>query len=132
MERLVAASMRHPGSGRSLDGIAGETGLDLPTLTQLVTFLRQSGLVSRRGRTGALRLARDPSAISVLDVIRAIEGSGIWRHCLLGLSECSDKAPCPVHGAWKVARAQLEGHLAGESIVKLARAMSARRRRRRA
>jgi len=129
MERLAAASLRHPSSGRSLEGIAEETGLDLPTLTQLITFLRQSGLVSQR-RSGILRLARDASAISVLDVIRAIEGSGIWRHCLLGLVECSDKAPCPVHATWKVARAQLERHLAGESIVSLARAVSARRRRR--
>ena len=122
MERLTAASFRHPGAGRTVAGIAEETGLDLPTLTQLITFLRQAGLVSQR-RSGILRLARDASAISVLDVIHAIEGARIWRHCLLGLATCSDKAPCPVHATWKVARSQLEHHLAGESIVSLARAV---------
>jgi len=129
MERLAAASLRRPSAGRSLEGVAREIGLDTPTLTQLVTFLRQADLVSQRGRSGTLRLARDASAISVLDVIRAIQGSGIWRHCLLGLAECSDIAPCPVHVAWKAARAQLEQHLAEESVAKLARAVSRRRRR---
>ncbi len=130
MEKLATASIRRPGSGRSLDGIAEETGLDLPTLTQLVTFLRQADLVSQRGHSGALRLSRDASTISVLEVILAIEGSGIWKHCLLGLAACSDSSPCPVHVAWKVARTRLERHLAGESIMNLARAVAVRRRRR--
>ncbi len=131
MERLAAASLRRPSAGRNLQGIAEETGLALPTLTQLISFLRLAGLVSQRGRSGALRLTRDASGISVLDVIRAIDGSGLWRRCLLGLAECSDTAPCPVHVAWKAARTQLERHLASESIANLARAVSRRRRARR-
>ena len=131
MERLAAASLRRPSSGRSLQGIAEETGLALPTLTQLVSFLRLAGLVSQRGRSGNLRLTRDASGISVLDVIRAIDGTRLWRRCLLGLAECSDIAPCPVHVAWKVARTQLERHLGNESVANLARAVSRRRRSRR-
>ena len=129
MERLAAASLRRKGSGRSLQGVAEETGLALPTLTQLLSFLRPAGLVSQSGRSGTtLRLARDASGISVLDVIHAIEGTALWRRCLLGLAECSDTAPCPVHVAWKAARAQLERHLASESIASLARSVSRRRR----
>lgn len=128
MERLAAASLRHAGSGRSLQGLADETRLAVPTLTQLVSFLRRAGLVWQRGRSGGLRLKREAPAISVLEVIRAIDGAGLWRRCLLGFAECSDAAPCPVHPAWKAARAELERHLASQSIADLARAIARRRR----
>ena len=131
MERLAAASLRRSSAGRTVQGVAEETGLALPTLTQLVSFLRSAGLVSQRGRTGVLRLGRKASDISVLDVIRAIDGSGLWKRCLLGLAECSDAAPCPVHFAWKAARGELERHLASQSIADLARAIARRRRLRR-
>lgn len=131
MERLAASSLRRSSAGRSLQGVAEDTGLALPTLTQLVSFLRSAGLVSQRGRPGVLRLGREASDISVLDVIRAIDGSGLWKRCLLGLAECSDAAPCPVHFAWKAARGELERHLASQSITDLARAVARRRRLRR-
>ena len=131
MERLAAASLRHSGSGRTLQVLSEETGLALPTLAQLISFLRSAGLVSQRGRSGVLRLGRAASGISVLDVIRAIDGSGLWKRCLLGLAECSDTTPCPVHFAWKAARGELERHLASQSITDLARAVARRRRLRR-
>jgi Rrf2 family transcriptional regulator, iron-sulfur cluster assembly transcription factor len=128
MERLASATLGRPGSGRSLSALASESGMALPTLKQLAYFLRLAGIMSRRGPPGALQLARPPSEISMLEVIRAIDGAGLWRHCLMGLAECSDAAPCPVHTAWKSARRVLEQHLEAQTIADLTRAVALKRR----
>jgi DNA-binding IscR family transcriptional regulator len=112
MERLAAASLRRPGSSRSLAVLAGEIGMSGPELEQVVHFLRLAGLLEApRNRSTAVRLARPASEISLLAVVRAIDAAGLWGRCILGLAECSDADPCPAHPAWKKARAMLEQHL---------------------
>ena len=131
IDRLAASSARRPSALRSLPTLAAETGLALPTLTQLISFLRLSGIVRQRGRGGSLGLTRPASDISLLDVVHSIDGHTLWRRCLLGLPECTDAAPCPVHPTWKAARADLEKHLESQSVADLTRALQQRRRLRR-
>jgi DNA-binding IscR family transcriptional regulator len=64
----------------------------------------------------------------LLDVVRATDGTGLMRRCLMGLPECSDAAPCSVHAVWKKAREEVEQHLGTQSIADLTRALAARRR----
>jgi Rrf2 family iron-sulfur cluster assembly transcriptional regulator len=128
MERLAAAALRRPGSVRTETALAGETGLSLPALEQVVHFLRLAGLVeATRGRTAGIRLARPASRVSLLEVVRAIDGAGLWGGCILGLEECSDAMPCPAHPAWKQARSLLEEHLNRQSVEDLTRAINRRR-----
>jgi Rrf2 family transcriptional regulator, iron-sulfur cluster assembly transcription factor len=129
MERLAA--MGRPGSFRSLQILAAETAMSVPTITQLVTFLRRGGLVTERRPSGAISLTRPASQISMFDVIRATDGAGLLRRCLLGLAECSDATACPVHSFWKQAREVLEQHLETQTIADLSRAMAQKRRARR-
>jgi Rrf2 family protein len=129
MERLAAAALRRPGSVRNEITLAGETGLSLPELEQVVHFLRLAGLVEvTGGRATRVRLARPASRVSLLDVVRAIDGAGLWGRCILGLDECSDAMPCPAHPAWKKARSLLEEHLGSQSLEDLTRAVARRSR----
>jgi Rrf2 family protein len=128
MERLAAASLRRPGSVRNEAALALETDLPLPELEQVVHFLRLAGLVEiTGGRTAGIRLARPPSRISLLQVVRAIDGTGLWGRCILGLAECSEAVPCPAHPVWKQARSMLEEHLDSQSLIDLTRALTRRR-----
>jgi Rrf2 family protein len=129
MERLAAASIRRPGSSRSLSVLAGETEMSGPALEQVVHFLALARLLEApRDRPTAVRLARPASRISLLAVVRAIDGAGLWGRCILGLEECSDAAPCPAHPVWKKARAMLEEHLDNQSLVDLTRVVALRHR----
>jgi len=129
MERLAAADLRRPRSVRGEIALALETGLSLPELEQVVHFLRLAGLVEvTRGRAAGVRLARPASRVSLLEVVRAIDGSGLWGRCILGLEECSDVMPCPAHPAWKQARSLLEEHLDTQSLEDLTRAVTRRHR----
>ena len=131
MERLAVAAMGRPGSVRNLYALSAETGMSVPTITQTVTFLRRAGLVAQRVPSGGISLARPASQVTLYDVVRATDGAGMFRHCLVGLAECSDATPCPVHSFWKQARAVLEQHLEAQSVADLARAMAQKRRARR-
>ena len=61
------------------------TQVALPTVTKVLKFLARDGLLSsQRGTKGGYRLARDPQAISLANVLEAIEGK-------FGLTECSEQ-----------------------------------------
>jgi Rrf2 family iron-sulfur cluster assembly transcriptional regulator len=128
MERLGAAAIHRPGAFRKLDALGAEIGLSTPEVEQVVHFLRLAGLVEAPGAPDGVRLARPASRISLLEVVRATDGSGLWGRCILGLAECSDAMPCPAHAAWKEARALLERHLDSQSLADLTRAVDRRRR----
>jgi Rrf2 family protein len=128
MERLAAAELRRRGSVRGLDSLAKETGMAMPTVAQVVSFLGLAGLVVERRSPPGVRLARPVSDISLLDVVRATDGTGLMRRCLMGLPECSDTAPCSVHPVWKRVREELEQHLGCQSVADLTRALAARSR----
>ena len=134
MERLAASPRRRSGgkfrSGRKVSVLAAESGVAVPTLTQHAHFLRIAGLLAKRAPPGTLLLARPPSEISLLEVIRAIDGGRLWKRCLLGLAHCSDSSPCPVHPVWKEARSALEEHLQSQSLADLVHSLDARRRER--
>lgn len=129
MERLAAAGIRRSDALRRLDALGAEIGLSTPEIEQVVHFLRLAGLVEAPGPASeGVRLARGASRITLLEVVRATDGTGLWGRCILGLAECSDEMPCPAHEAWKQARALLERHLDSQSLLDLTRAVSRRRR----
>ncbi len=66
--------------------LAVASKLPLPTVSKLLKQLLQRGLlVSHRGSSGGYGLAKEPSEISVAEIITAIEGP-------IGLTECSTDA----------------------------------------
>ena len=126
MERLAAAAARRPGSIRRTSALVVETGLPAPALDQVLHFLRLAGLLEAPRGTEGVRLARPASRITLLQVVRAIDGTGLWGRCILGLEECSDAMPCPAHVVWKETRALLEAHLDRQTLVDLTRAVARR------
>lgn len=54
-----------------------------------------------RGPGGGYRFATDPGAVSILEIVKIVDGQETFEHCIMGLSRCSDTAPCPIHEIWK-------------------------------
>jgi Rrf2 family protein len=55
--------------------IAERTGLSAPFLAQVLAACRRAGVIrGDRGRTGGYRLAHPPQAISLLDILDAVDG----------------------------------------------------------
>ena len=84
---MMTACARHCGGTRINAGqLAEETGIPLPTVQKLVSRLTSAGLLrSTRGVGGGLKLARPAAAISLADIIEAVEGP-------IALTQCVDDA----------------------------------------
>ena len=98
--------------------------LPAPYLAKLLQQLARAGLlVSVKGPKGGFGLARSPSEISLLEVVSAVDGEEGFTRCAVGLAECSDSAPCPLHDTWVPLRTEILDYMAGMSLADLAEAM---------
>lgn len=109
------------GRRRKAAELADELGSTRGFIPQVVSPLARAGWVSSDpGPRGGYALAADPSSISVLDVIEAIEGATRSGMCVLVGRPCAEQDPCALHVPWSRARDHLLDELAATSIVELA------------
>lgn len=58
--------------------------------------------------------------ITMKDIVTAIDGDSIFNGCGLGLKECDDEQPCPMHYKFVQIRSDLKNMLNSTSILELA------------
>ncbi len=87
----------------SLKDIANKLDLSDTYLEQLMSQLKKAGLVnSIRGAQGGYELSREPSLITVGEVIRPLEGSLAPSECVGGEeTECSKADYCATRLIWE-------------------------------
>src|SRR5690606_4666081 len=91
----MCAAARHCGAARvSAADLAEETGLPVPTVQKVVSLLSRAGLLrSVRGAGGGLKLARPAAAISLADIVEAVEGPITLTPCVdHGRHDCALEA----------------------------------------
>ena len=119
----MSAAARHCGSARvSAAQLAAETGLPVPTVQKIVSTLTAAGLLrSSRGVGGGLKLARPAAAISLADIVEAVEGPIALTSCVdNGKHDCSLEGSCTVRPHWGVVNAAMRGALADVPLTRLA------------
>jgi Rrf2 family protein len=105
--------------------IAESESLPAPFLAKLLQQLARTGILnSVKGPKGGFGLARRPEEISLMEVVAAVDGTEGFSRCAVGLAECSDTAPCPLHDTWKPLRTKINDYLAEQSLADLAKALS--------
>ncbi len=98
--------------------IAEAIGLPPNYLSKILHRLARQGLVtSERGRYGGFRLARDPAAISLEEVLAPFRPLHDTAACLLGRPECSDENPCGAHARWKKVQRATAEFFAGTTVA---------------
>ncbi len=99
------------------------TGIPEPFTRKVLQSLVQGGFLdAHRGPGGGYSLARPASEISLLDVIKAVEGQDTFDHCVMGLPHCGGADPCPIHELWVASKTKLLGDLDGKSLADIAAA----------
>lgn len=126
---VMAAAARQCGSAGhaarsrlSAGQLAAQTGLPAPTVQKLVSRLSAAGLLhSMRGVGGGIRLARPAAAISLADIVEAVEGPIAMTACLEdSRHDCTLEEACAVRGHWPVVNEALRGALASVPLTQLA------------
>ena len=81
--------------------IAAETRLPQATVAKVLKALAHAGLVTAaRGASGGYRLARSARAISVAEVVAAIDGDIGLTQCSVHVEECARTSYCPTRPHW--------------------------------
>lgn len=65
-------------------------------------------MISYRGPNGGVALAKPAKDITLEEIVIALDGPDLFRKCVLGLMNCDDKFPCPVHFQWKEIRQKIQ------------------------
>jgi len=92
-------------------------------LSKIFQNLAKVGIVSSfRGTGGGFTLIKDPSDITLLEVLEAIEGPISLNVCLNNGNTCENRPTCPVHPIWKDAQQYLTTLLGNRNFEELVRA----------
>lgn len=122
---IIYLAQQPQGRVSLISEIAAATEVPQTFLAKIFQSFAKLGLVSSsRGTGGGFVLARPASAITLREVVEAVEGPIVPNRCLLG-SPCSwGTGNCRVHGTWQQVQSEVVRILDGVTIETLSQSPS--------
>lgn len=102
--------------------LAQESAAPQPTVAKLLKQLAAAGIVvSRRGAAGGYVLAREPEAITVAEIVTALEGPILLTACVDGADDaCAVEQLCPMRGNWNKVNQAIRRALSDVTLADMA------------
>lgn len=94
-------------------------GIDSPELYlgKILQELKRKGIIgSAKGPNGGFFLTRDMLERPLIEIVSAVDGDSLFTGCGLGLKQCSETNPCPLHNEFKEIRSRITAMLSGTTI----------------
>ncbi|HVW13887.1 MAG TPA: Rrf2 family transcriptional regulator [Mucilaginibacter sp.] len=106
------------GGGRvSIKDIAAAIDSPEPFLAKILQDLSRRRIVqSTKGPNGGFYLNEDSLKRPLAEIVEAVDGNGLFTGCGVGLKQCSEINPCPLHNEFKNIRNQIQHLLKKTSI----------------
>jgi Rrf2 family protein len=83
---------------RGIKELAEELDIPKHFLAKIMQELSRKRLVSStKGPSGGFYLTKKHQKLSLMDIIKVTEGKEVFTNCIIGLEECSNTDPCPIH-----------------------------------
>lgn len=119
---LVRLAREAPGTRHNAREMAEATDLPLPAVSKMLKSLAAADLLeSLRGARGGYRLARPPSAVTVAEVLEALEGPIALMDCAVGPGHCDVEDSCGVREPWQRINRAIHETLGQVTLEDLAR-----------
>ena len=97
-----------PDERASTINIAKEQHIPSSFLAKIISQLSISGLLhTSRGAKGGVMLAKDPTEITLLDVVESIDGPITLNECSTPDGNCTLSTECPIKDVWCDAQEEL-------------------------
>lgn len=104
-----------------LKQIAEAQSIPIHFLSKVLQILVKNKILrSTKGLNGGFSLNKNASEINLLEIINAIDGMDIFNTCVLGLNDCSENKPCPIHNQYKFIKEGFLRVLTNKSLESLA------------
>lgn len=82
----------------------------------LQTLARQDIICSIKGPNGGFYMTDVENNLTMMRVVEPFENKNLFNQCGLGLKECSEDHPCPIHDYYKEFRGSLSRNLKNQTI----------------
>jgi Rrf2 family protein len=107
--------------------ISGDLDLPMPFLAKILQELaKQKILLSSKGPHGGFSLLKDPKKITLLDIVKCIDGDEFFTNCVMHSGPCggkkNDKKYCPLHDDYEKTRQDLIELFSKKTIYDLVQA----------
>lgn len=87
----------------------------------LQVLTRENKIISSvRGPNGGFYMTGKAKQLPVRSILDAMDEDSVLERCILGLKECSETKPCPMHAQYKHIKAQLVKLFETKTIEELA------------
>ena len=120
---MMRTAATHCGGARAnAASLGAEAGIPVPTAQKLASLLGRAGLIkATRGSGGGIKLARPAAAITLADIIEAVDGPIALTGCLDhdGADCCALERPCEIRPHWIGVNAMVRGTLAQVTLAHL-------------
>lgn len=96
--------------------------IPVPFTVKILQELVRNGIVSSlKGPGGGFYLSEKNLNLPLIEIVKTIDGLSFFSSCGLGLSECSEEHPCPIHHTFKETRTRLLGLLSETKVRDLSK-----------
>ncbi|WP_346882653.1 Rrf2 family transcriptional regulator [uncultured Algibacter sp.] len=97
------------------------TAIDSPTAFTakiLQTLVKANIINSVKGPKGGFEIDKEKlHQINLKQIVKAIDGDKLFIGCALGLKECNEKKPCPMHNEFVSIRDQINVTLEASNLL---------------
>jgi Rrf2 family transcriptional regulator, iron-sulfur cluster assembly transcription factor len=121
---IYIASQPNEKGKTGIKKISKDLNLPTPFLAKILQQLAKHKILkSLKGPHGGFSLQKDPRKITLLDIVKTIDGEEIFTNCIIHNSTCScvdkHKSICPVHDDYKGVRSDLIHMFSNKTIYDL-------------
>lgn len=118
---IYIAGQSHKEKRVSLKDIAKQIGSPEAFTAKILQQLSKNNIIdSVKGPSGGFQIEQKRlPKVKLSHIVLAIDGDSIYKGCGLGLKECSEKVPCPVHNQFKAIRANIIAMLENTNLLDL-------------
>jgi Rrf2 family transcriptional regulator, iron-sulfur cluster assembly transcription factor len=114
---IYIVSKSKSGKRLSIKEISKKADAPEPFTAKILQQLVRAGIVaSVKGPNGGFYIEENAKEIMLIDIVTAIDGKKLFIGCGLGLKQCSEIKPCPIHNEFKVIRDNLQHLLQNTSV----------------
>ncbi|WP_369764885.1 Rrf2 family transcriptional regulator [Flavobacterium sp. WC2429] len=119
---IFIASQSYQDNRVGLKDIAEKIDSPEAFTAKILQILSKDNIIhSIKGVGGGFEIPKETmSQIKLIQIVSAIDGDRVFTGCGLGLSQCSEDHPCPVHDKFKSIRNELAFMLENTNLEELA------------
>ena len=105
---VFLASRANDGIKLGVKEIAAEIEAPTAFTAKILQTLNKYKIVtSLKGPYGGFYCEKYQLELPVVDIVNAVDGLSVFKECVMGLHQCSDAHPCPMHHSYAETREEM-------------------------